>query len=128
MGSTVSGYVVLKGVGVSLSADPPGETRRPAEPTAASKETQESVKRELRKLGFHVRRSSPLSVIVDGSLELFEKVFDARIGHSQPVAPQQKGSGAQPAGLSWATAPKIPEELAEDVEAVVFPQPVTLIR
>ncbi len=72
--------------------------------------------------GFKIRRSSPLSILVEGSPSQFGKVFQALPQRQKPTAKR---------GLSgdywiWNEAPKIPDWLSAEVDDVVLPEPPAL--
>lgn len=121
-------YVILKGSQRSVATGAQ-VTAASAHQYVAAKEVRQRVRDILIKLGFTVRRVSPMSITVEGHPECFSRVFQARVGHHENGAAPKTASrvsrrrpGTQ--APLWAEPPTIPESLRNDVDAVVFPQPV----
>lgn len=76
----------------------------------ATNAERERVKSVLTTLGFHVVRSSPVSVIVEAEPEKYQSVFAA------------KPKNVRAKGWRWSHEPQIPEPLKEDVDTVALPQ------
>jgi hypothetical protein len=74
----------------------------------------------LEALGFSVKRVSPASITIEAEPGIFEQVFRMRVErHDLP--------GGVPAHYWTSSAqPRIPEELKNEVESVVFPLPARL--
>ncbi|HKP75730.1 MAG TPA: hypothetical protein VJT67_09325 [Longimicrobiaceae bacterium] len=69
-------------------------------------------------MGFYVKRVTPLTIIVEAPRETFEGVFRGKLGHEP--------STSMASGWRWKGAVRIPEELRERVDTVLFPEPTRL--
>ncbi len=124
----VRAYVILKGSQRSVATDAP-VTAASAQQYVAAPEVRQRVRDALIKLGFSVRRVSPMSITVEGDPECFGRVFQARVGdHDDDATPESDGRvsrlASRPQSPFWSESPTIPDSLRDDVDEVVFPQPI----
>ena len=124
----VRAYVILKGSQRRVATDAP-VTAASARQYVATPEVRQRVRVALIKLGFSVRRVSPMSITVEGDPECFGRVFRARVGyHGDEATPESGGrvSRLAPGAQSpfWSEPPTIPDSLRDDVDEVVLPQPI----
>lgn len=124
----VRAYVILKGSQRSVATDAP-VTAASAQQYVATMEVRQRVRDALIKLGFSVRRVSPMSITVEGDPECFGRVFQARVGyHDDDATPESGGRVSRlapgPQSPFWSEPATIPDSLRDDVDEVVFPQPI----
>jgi len=130
----IRAHVVLKGPAGSLTS---GSTISSENILAyvSDSSVRERVKAILEKLGFSIRRVSPLSITVEAAPEQFETVFRGRlkkVGPRQQVSRRRKTTEGSVSSVgpfwTWAKSPEVPEDLQDMIDTIVFPQPTkTLI-
>ncbi len=89
---------------------------------------RERVRATLEKLGFSIRRVSPLSITVEAAPERFEKVFRSRLKRvpRRAISKGRKTGESSFRGGSfwtWSESPHIPDDLRDLIDTVVLPQP-----
>jgi hypothetical protein len=96
----------------------------------AAPEVVERVQQELSRLGFKIIGASPVQVTVEAAKPRFEDVFGAKIARSSSRTKASISRGREPravaASWKWQAPPRIPSDLAGDVEQVVFPERLQL--
>jgi hypothetical protein len=80
----------------------------------------------LEKLGLLVRNADGVSVAVEATRSTLERLFSGRIEerHLRPAGSAGPSFYSSDHYWAWADVPTIPNELRNDVETVVLPQPV----
>lgn len=130
----IRAHVVLKGPAGSLTAGSTISSEN-VQVYVCDPSVRERVRATLEKLGFSIRRVSPLSITVEAAPEQFETVFRGRLKrvgprHQVPRRRKTAEGSVSPVGpfWTWSQSPEIPEDLQDVIDTIVFPQPTkTLI-
>lgn len=125
----VRAHIVLKGPAGGATSGKPVSSQN-VQGYVADLSERERVCNLLEKLGFSICRVSPLSITVEAPVDTFETVFRARLKQvdlGQQPPSKQKADQVQDSGRqflwAWSEPLRIPTEMSDAVDTVVFPQP-----
>ncbi len=105
----IRAHVVLKGASGTVTSGEPISSEN-VQTYMADPQLRERARAILEKLGFSIRRISPLAITVEAPPARFETVFQGRLSQAEGI-------------WTWSKSPVIPAELSDIVDTVVFPQP-----
>ena len=126
MASTVTAEVILRAPDGASLLDAQGPiTAQNVARYHASEETIQNTVNALTDMGFTVLQIGPSSITIGGNKALFEEIFLTTLALDEATSsdPMQPEGAVIVRALDPLT---VPEELTEDVAAIVFPEPPVL--